>query len=67
MVGDAHDDAHVVLDQQHADALFLADLEQQLGAVANSRGLRPAAGSSRQSSTGSVHMARAISSRRWAP
>src|SRR3954465_927741 len=35
--------------------------------AALSRALRPAAGSSRHKSAGSVHIARAISSRRWSP
>ena len=30
MVGNVHDDAHVVLDQQHADAVELPDRNQQL-------------------------------------
>ena len=45
----------------------VADRQQQPVELRDSRGLRPAAGSSRQSSTGSVHMARAISRRRCAP
>ena len=30
VVGDPHDDAHVVLDQQHRDAVLVADEAQQL-------------------------------------
>ena len=49
VVGNAHDHAHVVFDQQDRHVFVLADVEQQRLRSSDSRGLRPAAGSSRQS------------------
>ena len=33
LVGDIHDDPHVVLDHQHGDAEFVADIEDEAGDV----------------------------------
>jgi hypothetical protein len=60
VVGNLHDHRHVVLDEQDRRAVVLADRQQQVVECQRlSRGLRPAAGSSRQSSSGSgAHGAR---------
>ena len=47
-VGDAHDEAHVVLDEQHRVALVADRADEVHAARRFSAGLKPAAGSSRQ-------------------
>ena len=67
VVGDAHDHAHVVLDQQHADAVAVADRDQQLGELGRFARVEAGRRLVEAEQRGSVHMARAISSRRWSP
>ncbi len=67
MVRNSHHHAHVMLNQQHGDAVVLADGEQQLVEFLGLARVKAGAGSSRHNKLGSVHMARAISRRRWAP
>ena len=67
-VADAHDDAHVVLDEQDRQARARCGgwlMSRVMSAV--SCGFMPAVGSSSSSSTGSLPRARAISRRRWSP
>ena len=67
-LGDAHDDLHVVLDEQDREAALLAQLaHERRSAAADSCGFMPAVGSSSSSSFGSDASARAISTRRWSP
>ena len=66
-LADAHDDLHVVLDEQDGEPELVADPRIMCISSSFSCGFMPAAGSSRSSSSGSVARARAISRRRWSP
>ena len=68
LLGDAHDDLHVVLDEQDRQAALVAQLAHELGQRRRTpAGSCPAVGSSSSSSFGSDASARAISTRRWSP
>ena len=64
VVGDAHHQRHVVLDQDHGEAGVGQPAQHARPAPALSARIRPAAGSSSSSTSGRVATARAISTRR---
>ena len=66
-LADAHDEAHIMLDEQDSDVELVADAADGLRQLCGLGGFMPAAGSSRSSSFGLVASARMISRRRCAP
>ncbi len=58
VVGNFHDHRHIVFDQKDRCVGILRMLRRNSLSTSDSRGLRPAAGSSRHKSSGPVHMAR---------
>ena len=67
-LGDPHDHAHVVLDEQDRHLMLVADPVHEVGERSPTRcGFMPAVGSSSSSTLGLSASARATSSRRWSP
>ena len=67
LLRDAHDDLHVVLDEQDREPRSSRSWRMKSVSCADSGGFMPAVGSSSSSSFGSEASARAISTRRWSP